>query len=299
MKKILMILGVALFTAPALVNAAEVTTYGTINYMISNNDNSSGEAVMQAKDNGSKLGAKIKEATPFGTAFGQIEVAVDTDDTGSTPFDSKLAFAGMDFGALGKVSAGRQNSVFKTEVQSKTDLFPEYGARATQKLFSRDSHTVVYSNDFNGIKFDNLVKIDGSTGKNGIDVYESTIGFTVANVGIGLGMSENKVAEDSYYGIGFDVPISKSTSLAYSHTKKDPKSGANVTGNDYVIKHKIGPTTYTAGYGKIEDSTAYTTLGASRKISDNGSIYVAYENQNKTSGSTDVDGMSLGFKFNF
>ena len=170
MKKILMILGVALFTAPALVNAAEVTTYGTINYMISNNDNSSGEAVMQAKDNGSKLGAKIKEATPFGTAFGQIEVAVDTDDTGSTPFDSKLAFAGMDFGALGKVSAGRQNSVFKTEVQSKTDLFPEYGARATQKLFSRDSHTVVYSNDFNGIKFDNLVKIDGSTGKNGIDV---------------------------------------------------------------------------------------------------------------------------------
>ena len=89
MKKILMILGVALFTAPALVNAAEVNTYGTINYMISNNDNSSGEAVMQAKDNGSKIGVKVKEATPFGTAFGRIEVAVDTDDTGSTPFDSK------------------------------------------------------------------------------------------------------------------------------------------------------------------------------------------------------------------
>ena len=299
MKKILMILGVALFTIPALVNAAEVNTYGTINYMISNNDNSSGEAVMQAKDNGSKIGVKVKEATPFGTAFGRIEVAVDTDDTGSTPFDSKLAFAGMDFGTLGKISAGRQNSVYKTEVQSKTDMFPEYGAKATQKLFSRDSHTVVYSNSLGGIQFDNLIKIDGAPGKEGIDVYESTVGFNLANIDIGIGMSENKVAEDSYYGIGFKAPISDSTSIAYSHTKKDPKSGANVTGNDYVLQHKIGPTTYTAGYGKVEDSTAYTTLGASRKISDNGSMYVAYEQQNKTSGSTDTDGMSFGFKFNF
>ena len=299
MKKILMVLGLTLFAILPFANAAEIAPYGTLNYMIANNDNSSGEAVMEAKDNGSKLGVKIKEATPLGTAFGRIEVGVDTDDTGSSPFDSRLAFAGMDFGALGKVSAGRQNSVFKNEVQSKTDMFPEYGARATQKLFTRDSHTVVYSNNFGGLKFDNLVKIDGSDGKNGIDVYETVVGFDVGRFDVGLGMSENKVAEDSYYGIGFRAPITDATSIAYSHTKKNPKSGADVKGNDYVLQHKIGPNKITLGYGKIEDSTAYTTLGAERKISDNGSMYIAYENQNKTSGSTDVDGMSLGFKFNF
>ena len=96
---------------PAPVEAAEITSYGSLNYRMGNDEDATGKSVLKAEDNGSKVGVSITEELVDGVSgFATLEVGVDTDDTGSNPFDSRLAYAGIDMGTLGKVSAGRQTS---------------------------------------------------------------------------------------------------------------------------------------------------------------------------------------------
>ncbi len=146
-------LGVAIIVAawamwsvlkPAPAEAAEITMNGSVNYRIGNDENASGKEILKAEDNGSSIGVSITDDITDGIrGFAHVEVSVDTDDSGSSPFDSKLAYAGVE-GSVGKVQAGRMDSVFKGAVTSKTDGFPEYGAGASQKLDSRDSHLLQY-----------------------------------------------------------------------------------------------------------------------------------------------------------
>ena len=94
-------LGVAIIVAlgilgwvfkPAPAEAAEMDVYGSLNYMISNNEDSNGNSTSKAENNGSSIGVNFSEELAEGvTGFATIEVDVDTDDTGSNPFDSKLA----------------------------------------------------------------------------------------------------------------------------------------------------------------------------------------------------------------
>ena len=88
------------FLATLLVSsqlaAAELDVYGSLNYMLSNDDNASGEAVMKAENNGSKIGVSVSETLVEGqdiSGFATLEVGVDADDSGSDTFDSRLAFA--------------------------------------------------------------------------------------------------------------------------------------------------------------------------------------------------------------
>ena len=54
------------FLATLLVSsslyAAELDVYGSLNYKLSNDDNASGEAIMKAENNGSKIGVNFSEA---------------------------------------------------------------------------------------------------------------------------------------------------------------------------------------------------------------------------------------------
>jgi len=286
---------------PAPAEAADVSVYGNLNYMVSNNDDASGNSTAKAENNGSAIGVNITEELAEGvTGFGKLEVAVDTDDTGSTPFDSKLAYAGVDMGDVGTLSAGRQNSVFKGAVTSKTDVFPEYGGKAAQKLFSRDSHTVIYSNSIGPITFDNMVKIDGATGKSGVDVYETAASFSMNDsVDVGAAYSDDKVNNVEYYGAGVTVAVSDDTSIGYNHTIKDNTvTNLETSANEVVGTHTIDDTTLALGYGKVEDGNAYTTFGAKKKVSEKLELYGAYEMTDVASG-TDTNGMSFGLKLKF
>ena len=286
---------------PAPAEAADVSVYGNLNYMVSNNDDASGNSTAKAENNGSAIGVNITEELAEGvTGFGKLEVAVDTDDTGSTPFDSKLAYAGVDMGDVGTLSAGRQNSVFKGAVTSKTDVFPEYGGKAAQKLFSRDSHTVIYSNSIGPITFDNMVKIDGATGKSGVDVYETAASFSMNDsVDVGAAYSDDKVNNVEYYGAGVTVAVSDDTSIGYNHTIKDNTvTNLETSANEVVGTHTIDDTTFALGYGKVEDGNAYTTFGAKKKVSEKLELYGAYEMTDVASG-TDTNGMSFGLKLKF
>jgi len=284
---------------PAPAEAAEINAYGSLNYRMGNDEDANGKSVLKAEDNGSSIGVDISEELVDGiSGFAKIELGVDTDDTGSNPFDSKLAYAGLDMGPLGKVSAGRQNSVFK-KVTATTDVFPEYGNKAVQKLFSRDSHTVVYSTEIGGLTFDSLAKVDGSTGKSGADVLESTVSYDMGSLTLVAGMSDDKVNNVDYRGLGATYSLSDATTVAFNHTIKETAANLETKANEFAVTHVIGDTTVALGYGEIKDGTAYTTVGATKSITDSFSLYAGYEAQDKTAGNKDISGMSAGIKLTF
>ena len=303
-------LGVAIIVAawalwsvlkPAPAEAAEITMNGSVNYRIGNDENASGKEILKAEDNGSSIGVSITDELTDGIrGFAHVEVGVDTDDSGSNPFDSKLAYAGVE-GSAGKVQAGRMDSVFKSNVTSKTDVFPEYGAGASQKLFSRDSHLVQYSTSLGGISFDSQIKIDGDTGKDGVDVFESAASMPIGGANIGVAMTDDKVNEVKFYGAGVTVPLSDSTNVNVVHTKKDFTAAAStdVTANEITVDHTIDATTFAVGYGEVKDGTKYTTAGVTHSVTESFSVYAGYEFQDKTGASVDTTGMSAGLKFKF
>jgi len=286
---------------PTPAEAADMKVYGSLNYMLSNNEDANGVSTSKAENNGSNIGVDFSSNLSEGVdGFAKLEVDIDADDSGSTPFDSKLAFAGVDMGGAGVLSAGRQNSVFKGAVTSKTDVFPEYGGSAAQKLFSRDSHTVIYSNTFGAIQIDNLVKVDGTTGKSGVDVYETAASMDVSDgLNVGVAYTDDKVNNIEYKGVGASFDISDATSIGYNHTIKTVEStNLDTKANEFVASHVIEDTTYSVGYGKIKDGNAYTTVGAEKKIGENFSVYGAFEMTDVTSG-VDTQDAAAGIKFTF
>ena len=286
---------------PAPAEAAEMKVYGSLNYMLSNNENASGVATSKAENNGSSIGVDLTSPLSEGVdGFAKLEVEVDADDSGSSPFDSKLAYAGIDMGDAGVLSAGRQNSVFKGAVTSKTDVFPEYGGSAAQKLFSRDSHTVTYSNSLGAIQFDNLIKVDGTTGKSGVDVYETAATMDLSDsLNIGVAYTDDKVNAVEYKGAGVTFDISDATSIGYNHTRKEVESTKlETTANEVVASHLIGATTISVGYGEIEDGNKYTTVGAEKKIGESFSLYGAFQQTDVPTG-VDTQDAAAGIKFTF
>ena len=286
---------------PAPAEAAEMKVFGSLNYMLSNNENASGVATSKAENNGSSIGVDLTSPLSEGVdGFAKLEVSIDADDSGSSPFDSKLAYAGIDMGDAGVLSAGRQNSVFKGAVTSKTDVFPEYGGSAAQKLFSRDSHTVTYSNNLGAVQFDNLIKVDGTTGKSGVDVYETAATMDLSDsLNIGVAYTDDKVNAVEYKGAGVTFDISDATSIGYNHTRKEVESTKiETTANEVVASHLIGATTISVGYGEIEDGNKYTTVGAEKKIGESFSLYGAFQQTDVPTG-VDTQDAAAGIKFTF
>jgi len=190
--------------------------------------------------------------------------------------------------------------VFKGAVTSKTEVFPEFGGSAAQKLFSRDSHTVAYSNSLGAIQIDNLVKVDGATGKSGVDVYETAASMDLTDsLNIGVAYTDDKVNSIEYKGAGVTFDLTDETSIGYSHTIKSVESTSlDTKANEVVASHTIGATTFSAGYGEIVDGNKYTTFGAEKKIGENFSAYAGYEMTDKPTG-VDTTNMAAGIKFTF
>lgn len=286
---------------PAPAEAAEMKVYGTLNYMLSNNEDVNGKSTAKAENNGSSIGIDLSDNVSEGVdAFAKLEVDVDTDDSGSDPFDSKLAYVGVDLGNAGVLSGGRQNSVFKGAVTSKTDVFPEYGNGASQKLFSRDSHTVTYSNNIGAVQFDNMIKVDGATGKSGIDVYETAASTDLTDsLDIGVAYTDDKVNKVEYMGAGITFDITDATTIGYNHTIKEVEStSVETSANEVVASHLIGTTTYSIGYGEIEDGNNYSTVGAEKKLGENFSMYGAFQQTDVVTG-TDTQDAAFGIKLTF
>jgi len=281
--------------------AVEAKIYGTLNYKLSNDEDSNGNSVMKAENNSSVIGIDASEGISEGiTGFAKLELGVDTDDTNNNPLDSRLAYVGVDLNEIGSLSAGRQASPFTTNVSGHTDVFEVYGSNADQTLFARDTNTIAYTNKIGAITLDGLVKIDGSTGKDGIDVQEGTLTFNGPDgrVKASAGISNDRVNDIDYYGAGITLAAkSMPLTIGYTYTRKD--AATDVDGNEIVASYTTGKAKLTGGYGKVEDSTGYYTAGLSYGMTKSLSTYVEYQHQDNTGSTLDTDSYSTGFKFTF
>lgn len=284
------------------VAAADLDVYGSINYMLSNDDNASGKAVMKAQNNGSKIGIDLSETLVEGESggikgFAKLEVGIDADDSGSDTFDSRLAYAGVDLGAVGAVSAGRQTNP-GADV-SKTNIFNVYGGNSVFKYADRTSNTLKYTNSIGPVSVAAMTMIDGATGKDGLDVTDISASMDLGPVAVSGGLIDDKVNNVKYQiasaginVIGFD--------LAGTYSLKDNPTGtADLTGMEYTVSRSLSDsTTVMAGYQDKEGTANYMTVGVSHSLSSALSTYAEWQSTDNDTG-TDTTQMAAGLKFTF
>jgi hypothetical protein len=116
---------------------------------------------------------------------------------------------------------------------------------------------------------------------------------------IGVAYTDDKVNAVEYKGAGITFDLTDATSIAYTHTIKAVESTSlDTKANEVAGSHTIGATTFSVGYGEIVDGNKYTTVGASKKIGDNFSLYGAFQTTDVVTG-TDTNDMAAGIKFKF
>ncbi len=299
MKKLLL-LGLVTAGLTMNVNAAEMDVYGSINYMITNNDNASGTSVMKAENNGSSIGVNFSETVSEGTGitgFGTIEVGVDADDAGSDTFDSKLAFVGVDMGPLGAVSGGRQSH--PNDGIAKTGVFNEFGNSAVFTYGSRSSNSIKYETEVGPLTVSSMVIIDGATGKDGIDVIDYSAGMDVGAVALAAGIANDEVNEITYTVASAGMDIG-GIALNGTYSKKDnPGSTADLEGMEATASYSVADNTIHVGYGDKEGTATYMTYGIERDFTDALKGYAEYQQTDNEGSAVDTDQMAVGMKFSF
>ena len=286
---------VALFTMAA--TAAEITPYGTFNYKWSNDEDSSGNAYNKLEDNGSKIGIDIDDIGVEGQSvigFAKLEVGVDTDDSGSNTFDSRLAYVGMSANNVGDLSVGRQSHPFTDNVATTASIFEVYGGSSSFSHGTRSSNSIAYSNTLGQITVDALGVVDGSSGKDGVDSYEWSASVDVVDgVSISGGLAADEVNDIYYYGVGMTTEVSDDLSIASSYTMKD--AATDLTAWEVAGSFKM----LSVGYGDKEGTGAFTTVGLSHDLSADLKLYAETEMVDNEGSAVDTQSWSVGTKFSF
>jgi predicted porin len=88
-------------------------------------------------------------------------------------------------------------------------------------------------------------------------------------------------------------------SIGYAHTIKDPKTGSDKTGNEYIASYQMtDKLKLLGGYGKIKDGNTYMTAGTHYNVNKKVTLYTEFQSVDVKSG-TDTTGISTGIKFKF
>ena len=266
-------------------NAANITPYGTFNYKLSHDENSSGVAYDKLENNGSKIGIDIIEPSIEGSSLNgiaKLEVGLDVDDSGSDTFDSRLAYAGLENNGIA-ITVGRQSH----EWVSQTGNFEVYGSNAVFKYGDRSSNMIKLDNG----NFSAGAVIDGSSGQDGIDMWEASLSHSMDGIDIAVGYADDVVNDISYWGAGAATTIGDLT-IASTYTMKD--AATDLEGMEATIGWKA----ITVGYGDKEGTGTYMTYGLSHSMTDSLSVYAELQQDDLDTG-TDLQHYSVGTKFTF
>ena len=291
-KQILAISSIVLFSSA--ISAAEIIPYGSFNYKWSNDENSSGKSYSKLEDNGSSLGVEVIDLGAEGdviTGFAKLEVGVDTDDSGSDTFDSKLAYVGLD-SEMGQLSVGRQSHPFTDNIGGKTSIFNVYGGGSDWNYASRSSNSMKFSTTQSGLTLDTIGIVDGSsTNTNAFDEFEVTISTKLFGSDVSVGYADDVNSDISYWGVAGSTdlgPLNMSSSYTIYDAATD-KYGLEVTAS-YSI--------FSVGYGDKEGTGLAYTAGVAHDLNDSLSVYAEGEMKDLDSGS-DTTSWSIGSKFTF
>ena len=277
------------------VSAAEVIPYGTFNYKWSHDENASGVAYDKLEDNGSLIGVEIIDLGVEGDTilgFAKLEVGVDTDDSGSDTFDSRLAYVGLDT-EMGDLSVGRQSHPYTVNVATRASIFNVYGGNSSFSYGTRSSNSLAYSNKIGPVSIDALTVVDGSSGEdNGMDSYEWSASADILGSNVSAGYADDIVNDISYYGVSAETTLDKLT-VSSSYTIKDAATdlAAWEVGANYSI--------LSVGYGDKENTGTYTTVGLAKDLNDSLTVYAEAEMADNDGSAVDTQKWSIGTKFTF
>ena len=295
--KIVALLGAMLFGTS--VFAAEITPYGTFNYKYSHDENSSGKAYSKLEDNGSKIGIDVDDIGVEGQTiigFAKLEVGVDTDDSGSNTFDSRLAYVGLSANSIGDISVGRQSHPFTDNIGGKTAVFNVYGSKADWNYASRSSQTIAYSNDLGIVSVDALGIVDGSSSNtDAFDEYEWTVSTNLFDSDISVGYADDVNNDISYWGAAASTSLGPIT-FGSSYTIYD--AATDKSGLELVAGYSLSIADVDIGYADKEGTGVYYTAGITHGIGDHLSLYAEGEMADLDTG-TDTTSYSIGTKFTF
>ena len=277
------------------VSAAEVIPYGTFNYKWSHDENASGVAYDKLEDNGSLIGVEVIDLGVEGDTilgFAKLEVGVDTDDSGSDTFDSRLAYVGLDT-EMGDLSVGRQSHPYTDNVATRASIFNVYGGNSSFSYGTRSSNSLAYSNKIGPVSIDALTVVDGSSGEdNGMDSYEWSASADILGSNVSAGYADDIVNDISYYGVSAETSLEKLT-VSSSYTIKDAATdlAAWEVGANYSI--------LSVGYGDKENTGTYTTVGLAKDLNDSLTVYAEAEMADNDGSAVDTQKWSIGTKFTF
>ena len=222
---------------------------------------------------------------------------MDTDDSGSNTFDSRLAYVGLS-GEVGDLSVGRQSHPFTDKISGHTDVFNVYGSNADFNYASRSSNTIAFSTESNGISFSALGLVNGTTGANdqdGIDEYEWAASAKVLGSEISIGYADDINSDISYWGAGATKTLGPLT-VGSSYTIKD--AATDLTGYDLTATTTLSLGDVTVGYGDKEGTGEYYTYGINKEIGSSLNVYAEMQDA-KLDTNVDTRSWSIGTKFTF
>jgi len=277
------------------VSAAEVIPYGTFNYKWSHDENASGVAYDKLEDNGSLIGVEVIDLGVEGDTilgFAKLEVGVDTDDSGSNTFDSRLAYVGLDT-EIGDISVGRQSHPYTDNVATRASIFNVYGGNSSFSYGTRSSNSLAYSHTIGIISIDALTVVDGSSGEdNGMDSYEWSASANLLGSNVSAGFADDIVNDISYYGVSAETSLDKLT-VSSSYTMKD--AATDLTAWEVGANYSI----LSVGYGDKENTGTYTTVGLAKDLNDSLTVYAETEMADNDGSAVDTQKWSIGTKFTF
>ena len=277
------------------VSAAEVIPYGTFNYKWSHDENASGVAYDKLEDNGSLIGVEVIDMGVEGDTilgFAKLEVGVDTDDSGSNTFDSRLAYVGLDT-EIGDISVGRQSHPYTDNVATRASIFNVYGGNSSFSYGTRSSNSLAYSNKIGIVSIDALTVVDGSSGEdNGMDSYEWSASANLLGSNVSAGYADDIVNDISYYGVSAETTLDKLT-VSSSYTMKD--AATDLSAWEVAGKYSI----LSVGYGDKENTGTYTTVGLAKDLNDSLTVYAETEMADNDGSAVDTQKWSIGTKFTF
>jgi len=291
-KQILAISSIVLFSSA--ISAAEIIPYGSFNYKWSNDENSSGKTYSKLEDNGSSIGVEVIDLGVEGdtiTGFAKLEVGVDTDDSGSDTFDSKLAYVGLDSN-MGALSVGRQSHPFADNIGGKTSIFNVYGGSSDWNYASRSSNSMKFSTTQSGLTLDTIGIVDGSsTNTNAFDEFEVTISTKLFGSDVSAGYADDVNNDISYWGVAGSTDLGPIT-MSSSYTIYDAAT------DKYGLEATVSYSIFSVGYGDKEGTGVAYTAGVSHDLNESVSVYAEGEMKDLDSGS-DTTSWSIGSKFTF
>ena len=281
----LTVVGMLLLSYQAM--AADITPYGTFNYKWSHDENASGVAYDKLENNGSKIGIDIIESFDEGSSMSgiaKLELGVDVDDGGSNTLDSRLAYVGVENNGVA-ITVGRQGHPFADV--SKTGNFEVYGSNAVFKYGDRSSNTIKLDNG----SFAVMGMVDGSTGEDGLDLWEASLSHSVSGIDVSAGYADDVVNDISYWGASASTTVGDIT-IASTYTIKD--AATDLVGMEATVGWKA----LTVGYGDKEGTGTYMTYGLSHSVTNDLTVYAEMQQDDLDTG-TDLQHYSVGTKFTF